>query len=134
MYNIIRYERKKNSKLELLRENCYNLITNLLTEETTRNTFTKGGYFSLLESIVERLSEFNPKVIDKKTQFAAACLGIFQNLSFNNGHADKLKELYTDLNIGDVITNRFLNLDYKNERYALVIERTLSILSKLDLS
>lgn len=132
LFLIISYDKKKSSRFDILRENCYNLITNLLTDEFTRSKFRKGSYFTVLEAIVNKLSQYNSKVIDKKAQFAASALGVFQNLAFHEDKEGKLKELYNELNLGDVLINRFLSLDYQNEKFVPVIERSLQILAKLD--
>lgn len=68
--------------MEFLRENCYNLLANLLTEESVRVAFAADKYTQILESVVMRIARYDLEAHPKWTKAAEAALALLVNASF----------------------------------------------------
>ncbi|EAS03008.1 tetratricopeptide repeat protein (macronuclear) [Tetrahymena thermophila SB210] len=127
--NIMQNEKKKFS-FESLRENCYNLIANLLTEESVRLLFSQDKYTQVLETVIMRITYYDLAQNPKYLKSAEAALALLVNISFQATPQMQviLKRLCTDL----IIIGRFFKLNWRNQQYFEVYNRSLQILAKLD--
>ncbi|KAL4444520.1 hypothetical protein ABPG74_016813 [Tetrahymena malaccensis] len=127
--NIIQNDKKKFS-FEQLRENCYNLIANLLTEESVRLLFSQDKYTQVLETVIMRITYYDLASNPKYLKSAEAALALLVNISFQANPQMQiiLKRLCTDL----IIIGRFFKLNWRNQQYFEIYNRSLQILAKLD--
>ena len=70
--------KKKRTKFLLLKENIYNLISNLLTDEALRRKI--GTNMAFLEVLVYRLTRFDTSKDMKCIKSSEALLGVFVNI------------------------------------------------------
>ncbi|KAL4491781.1 hypothetical protein ABPG72_006036 [Tetrahymena utriculariae] len=127
--NIMSNDKKKFS-FEQLRENCYNLIANLLTEESVRLLFSQDKYTQVLETVIMRITYYDLASNPKYLKSAEAALALLVNISFQAIPSTQtiLKRLCTDL----IIIGRFFKLNWRNQQYFEIYNRSLQILAKLD--
>lgn len=85
MNTVLSDERRKSSSgisMEFLRENCYNLVANLLTEESVRQAFAADKYTQILEAVVMRIARYDLEQNPKWIKPAEAALALLVNASF----------------------------------------------------
>ena len=81
MNNIISFDRKKN-QFEYLRENCFNLVANLLTEADIRNQFSEDKFTQILENTIIKIAQYDLAYNPLYIKPAEAALGVLANVSY----------------------------------------------------